>query len=316
MLAGPQLLLAMPAGPSGRPVLLTTVDGAGRLAFPAADDAGFVTVALPGLDANDAQIAEALRTARPVLLRPWAGMASTRRGPAFVSAVTMAEVGRSAGLAARRLPFMFDLVVVPAESVAQDSSQLAARAKEAEANRSRPLFGEDLEQRQDIWLSRPGWKFTSRGLLVAGGDVGLLDGEGYEDYRLEFELTIPQEGQGIAGWIVRAQDESNCLMFQIQTADSTLVAPQFKTRPNTLRPHRRMDGQWQIAEPVTLPKEVRRGEAHRLAVECRQGTVEVWLDGQRIHVQTDVPLRGGTIGFRASGPAEQGLFRQITLRKL
>ena len=105
-------------------------------------------------------------------------------------------------------------------------------------------------------------------------------------------------------------------MFQLQTADSTFNAPEFKTRPNTLRPHRRASGQWQIAEPVALPKEIRKGEPHRIAVECRQGTVEVLLDGQRIYSRADVDLRGGTVGFRASGPAEQGLFRAISLEQL
>jgi hypothetical protein len=105
-------------------------------------------------------------------------------------------------------------------------------------------------------------------------------------------------------------------MFQLQTGDSTFHAPEFKTRPNTLRPHRRAEGRWQIAEPVTLPKEIRKGEPHHVAVECRQGTVEVFLDGQRIYSQADVDLRGGSVGFRAAGPAEQGLFRAISLKKL
>jgi hypothetical protein len=153
-------------------------------------------------------------------------------------------------------------------------------------------------------------------LLVSAGDIGLIDGEGYGDYRFEFELTVPKEGQGVTGWVVRAQDESNCLMFQVQTADSTLNAPEFKTRPNTLRPHRRSGGQWQIAAPVALPKKIRKGEPHQIAVECRQGTVEVLLDGQRIYRQTGVDLRGGAVGFRASSPLEAGLFRAIRLKKL
>ncbi len=235
--------------------------------------------------------------------------------PAFKSVVAMNEMGGSS-VKPRRLPFMFDLVVVPAASLGTDLAKLAARAKDTENEQAAPIFGENLEKRPEIWSSNAGWKFTPRGLLVSGGDIGLLDGEGYGDYRFEFELTVPKEGQGIAGWVVRAKDEDNCLMFQLQTADSTFNAPEFKTRPNTLRPHRRTGGQWQIAEPVPLPKEIRKGEPHQIAVECRQGTVEVLLDGQRIYRQTDVDLRGGTVGFRASGPAEQGLFRAISLKKL
>ncbi len=216
----------------------------------------------------------------------------------------------------RRLPFMFDLVVVPASSLGSDLAKLAARAKETENEQTAPIFGENLEKRPEIWSSNAGWNFTPQGLLVSAGDTGLIDGEGYGDYRFEFELTIPKEGQGIAGWIVRAKDEDNCLMFQLQTADSAFNAPEFKTRPNTLRPHRRTGGQWEIAEPVTLPKVIHKGEPHQIAVECRQGTVEVFLDGQQVYSRAGVDLRGGSVGFRASGPAEQGLFRAIGLKKL
>jgi hypothetical protein len=211
---------------------------------------------------------------------------------------------------------MFDLVVVPAAALGADVATLADRAKQPQDEPTPPIFGQNLETRPEIWSSPQGWKFTPRGLLVSGGDVGLIDGEGYADYRLEFELTIPKEGQGIAGWVVRCQDDGRCLMFQLQTADSTFNAPEFKTRPNTLRPHRRAGGQWQIAEPVPLPAQIRKGEPHHVAVECRQGTIDVFLDGQRIYTQANVDLRGGTVGFRATGPAEQGLFRAISLKTL
>jgi hypothetical protein len=316
VVAGPDLLFATPVKTGGRPVLLATLDAAGRLSFPSRGDGQFVTVALPGIGATDAQIVEAIKTARPVFLRTWPGIVASRRGePAFKSVVTMSEIGGSRAKP-RRLPFMFDLVVVPDRSLDEVIGGLAKRAKTAEDEQPAPIFGENLDKRPEIWPSQAGWKLTPGGLLVSAGDIGLLDGEGYGDYRFQFELTLPKEGQGIAGWIVRAADEDNCLMFQIQTADSTFRAPEFKTRPNTLRPHRRTGGQWQIAEPVTLPKEIRKGEPHQIAVECRQGTVEVLLDGQQIYRQTGVDLRGGTVGFRAAGPAEQGLFRAISLKKL
>jgi hypothetical protein len=227
----------------------------------------------------------------------------------------MSELGGSS-MKPQRLPFMFDLVVVPAASLGSHLARLAVRAKEGQDEQALPIFGTNLEKRPEIWSSNAGWKVTRQGLLVSSGDIGLIDGEGYGDYRFEFELTVPKEGQGVAGWVVRAKDEDNCLMFQLQTADSTFNAPEFKTRPNTLRPHRRTGGQWEIAEPVTLPKEIHKGEPHQIAVECRQGTVEIFLDGQRIYSRTGVELRGGTVGFRAAAPAEQGMFRAIDLKKL
>lgn len=316
VLAGPDLLFATTVKTGGRPVLLATLDARGRLNFPAASDGQLVTVSLPGIDATDAQIAQAVQSGRPVVLRTWSGIVAVRHGaPAFVSAVAMSDVGKSGGLKARRLPFMYDLVVVPAASLGSDVAKLASRAKDLENEQAAPIFGEDLEKRPEVWSASEGWKFTPAGLLVSGGDIGLLDGESYGDYRFAFELTVPKEGQGIAGWVVRAQDEDNCLMFQIQTADSTFDAPEFKTRPNTLRPHRRTAGTWQIAEPVALPKEIRKGEPHQIVVECRQGTVQVLLDGQPIYHEDGGDLRGGTVGFRASNPGEQGFFRSISVRK-
>jgi hypothetical protein len=129
-------------------------------------------------------------------------------------------------------------------------------------------------------------------------------------------LTLPREGQGVTGWIVRAQSESDCLMFQIQSVDSPYRAPEFKTRPNTLRPHlRRWDG-WTIADPVPLPKEIRRGETHHIATECRGSRIAVFVDGEKVHEQSDAGFQRGSVGFRVSAPAEQGRFQNITLRKL
>ncbi len=153
------------------------------------------------------------------------------------------------------------------------------------------------------------------GLHVSGGDVGLIQGEGYGDYRFEFDLTIPVQGAGVAGWVVRAADENNCIMFQLQSADSTLNAPQFKTKPNTLRPHVRRNGQWTVLEPVALPKEVRRGEAHTVATECRGKTIEVFLDGAKIHGMPAEEFTGGPPGFRAGSAEEAGIFRKVAVRK-
>ena len=45
----------------------------------------------------------------------------------------MSDMGKSGSGKPRRLPFMFDLVVVPAASLGSDLAKLAARAKDAEA---------------------------------------------------------------------------------------------------------------------------------------------------------------------------------------
>jgi len=190
------------------------------------------------------------------------------------------------------------------------------RAARFESSSPGPTYGENLERRSELWDGADGWQFVSNAIHVTTGDIGLLAGEGYTDYRFEFDLELPAKGQGIAGWVVRAQSTADCLMFQLQSADSPYKAPQFKTQPNTLRPHVRHNGQWTIADPVPLPRPVRQGERHRIGVECRGAEITVFLDGEKVCRRDDAGFHGGSVGFRAAGPAEQGLFRNIALRKL
>lgn len=294
LLAGPAVLYALPAAGTGRTTLLATADNSGQLDLFRDAEGGFASVTLPSLDATDAQITSALESVRPVALRSWSEL-NTRRRAAFVH----------------------DVLVVPRDALpAPALARFTARTTEAEVAIRGPFFGTDLEKTPELWLGASGWEFKPEGLRVSGGDIGLIDGKGYRDYRFEFELVLSKDGQGLAGWVVRAKDASECLMFQIQSADSPFTAPEFKTQPNTLRPHVRRNGQWHIAEPVPLPKDVRRGEAHRIGVECRGERVEVFLDGERIHTQGALGLRDGAVGFRAAGAAEQGLFRKISLTKL
>ena len=55
LLMGPDLLFAAPVAAAGRPVLLATVNGTGRLVWAGANG-GYATVALSNIDANDAAI--------------------------------------------------------------------------------------------------------------------------------------------------------------------------------------------------------------------------------------------------------------------
>jgi hypothetical protein len=291
LVVGPEVLYAATAGVSGRPALLAIRSKEGFLCLPGD---GCVTALLPRIGATQHDIVYALESGRPVVLQPWPRKPSPRRQA-----------------------FVYDLVVVPIDQLPVEAlASFAKRAKEAAAGHAGPIFGADLEQRPEAWLPGADWKFTPEGLLVRGGEVGLLDGEGYADYRFDFDLTLPKEGEGISGWVVRAGSESDCLMFQLQSADSPFKASEFKTRPNTLRPHTRRNGQWTVLDPVPLPKEVRRGESHHVTVECRGEEIAVALDGQSIYRQKLPGWPAGAVGFRAAGPAEQGLFRHIHLERL
>jgi hypothetical protein len=294
LLDGPNVLFATPALGGNRLALLAQVDSTGRLGLWPSPQGGYLTVRLPGFDATLEQVTAALSSAKVVTLR------------------------RESELpAGRRAAFTHDVIIVPTESLGLATAPgLAARAAQAAQELSGPFYGDRIELDPDAWIGAGGWEFASNALYVSGGGVGLLVGRGYGDYRFEFDLELPLAGQGVTGWIVRAKDSNNYLLFQLQSADSTCNKPEWKTRPNTLRPHVCHDGKLVIAEPVTLPKKVRRGETHHVVVECRGPAVTVLLDGDRVFAQEDKGLRTGTVGFRAAGSPEQGLFRNISIHKL
>ena len=136
VLAGPYVLLAPGARCAVRPTLLATIDDAGRLMFPASAAGGYATVVLPGLDVNEAGIARALQSAKPVLLQSLCGTVSA---DAFESILSLTDLGqppsdpleRMAFMMDRTAAFMVDLVVVPADSVARQLPGFEVRAKEA-----------------------------------------------------------------------------------------------------------------------------------------------------------------------------------------
>ncbi len=294
LLDGPELLFAAPAPGSGRLTLLARREASGRVALLQTPEGAYVSVGLSNIQAGMDAITVALDSGKPIALRPESRLHTHRRAA-----------------------FMHDLVVVPADLLPSGLvKEFVARARKALSAPAGPVFGEHLEQRPELWAPTANWQFTPKGLLVNGGNVGMLDSEGYGDYRFEFDLELPREGQGISGWIVRAASESDHLMFQLQSADTTLDAPQFKTRPNTLRPHVCHWGQWTLGETVPLPKRVLRGETHHIAVECRGPRTIVFLDGDKIYEKENPEYQTGTVGFHAANEGEQGLFRNISIQPL
>jgi hypothetical protein len=291
---GPNVLFAAPAAGPARLTLLAQSDPLGRLALWKSSEGNYCSVTLPALDCGLDQITNALRQAEPVSLRHESQF-HTRR----------------------RLAFMHDVVIVPMRLFpAPAVSEFVERARATGASYHGGAFGEHLENQPDAWLAGTGWEFGSNALHITGGDVGLLDFQPGSNYRFEFDLELPPEGQGIAGWIVRAQSQGDFVMFQIQSADSTYNAPEFKTQPNTLRPHIRRYGEWTIADPVPLPKEIHRGETHHVGVECSGAQIMVFLGDQKIYTGSDGGFSTGTVGFRATSSAEQALIRNIALKKL
>lgn len=294
LLNGPEVLFATPAPSEARLTLLARRDADGNLALWKTPEGSWVTVAVPDLTAGAEQIRAALERGRILLLRPESELRTHRRAA-----------------------FVHDVLVVPDDLLPRDAvARFTERARQGEAQTTPASpFGEHLELNPDIWLAGSGWTFGTNSLRITGGDVGLLDGQPGGDYRFAFDFELPVEGEGISGWVVRAQGTGDCVLFQLQSADSPYRAPEFKTQPNTLRPHIRRFGEWVIADPVPLPEPVRRGETYHIAVDCHGPEITVYLDGAKIYTGSDGGYASGTVGFRAVSPTEQAIFRNVSLQK-
>jgi hypothetical protein len=289
LLHGPNLLFETHSRGPLRSKLLAVIDDEGNLGLLKDADGSLATVSLKGNENNRAQILNALAKDRKVSLASWP-LSTTRRSA-----------------------FVYDLVIVPEGWINRDASTRFASRKKASQI---PYFGNHLEKRTELWPVTMPWTFGPDGIYIKGGNVGLIEGEGYENYRFAFDITLPKEGQGITGWIVHAKDENDCIMFQIQTRDSPYNFPQFKTKQNTLRPLIRRSGRWEVLDPVPLPVEFNRGEKRHIVTECKGNSILVYIDGQKVHEQNDKFYGKGAVGFRVNETLEQALFSNIMLQKL
>ncbi len=141
-----------------------------------------------------------------------------------------------------------------------------------------------------------------------------------------FAMCLPQDNDGLVGWVVRAKNSCEGILFQIECADSTLPTERDpRTRPNSLRSYVVLPGdlgsRLDLKEVIALSKPVLRGESHDIATECVGNDVSVYLDGNLVHTQKDYGMSEGSVGFRAGagmedgsqGAREVGWFRQIRL---
>lgn len=129
VVAGPDNLFAMGIWTPGRPVLLATRDAKGQLSFPTTGDGQFVTVVLPNTDVTQAQIEEALRSGTRTVLRSWSGIMASWKKPLTIKLASAPPTPPDGKVPRLRLPFMFDLVVVPASSLPNAAAMLGTQLK-------------------------------------------------------------------------------------------------------------------------------------------------------------------------------------------
>jgi hypothetical protein len=299
LLAGPEILMARSTSKS-RLTLLATMDKAGRLDMLRDTEGHLVSPILSGPEASEAEVHEALMKGQVISLRPHAW--------SFWNKINTR----------RRVMIAHDIMIVPADHLTvKERSRFAQRAADVVDPQNSAFYGERLEKRSEIWADPgSGWSYKSSGILALWGDIGLLNGVGYKDYRFEFDLMLPKEGQGITNWVVRAQNESDYVMFQIQCNDMNYSANEWKTEPNTLRSYVRRGGEWTAVETVKLKKNILKDRSYKVATECHGEQVTVWIDGEKVYRGNYAGHREGTVGLRAGRAVEQGLFNNISLKKI
>jgi len=305
VVSGPNLLYAIPVSGAGRPALLATVSGTGELGLLTASDGGFATVIVPKADANATFAAPNLDTATIAQLEPWSQITTRQRSI-----------------------FSYDLAVATAGSIsAAARERFAKRAQTAKAEISGPFFGEDLQNRTELWPGKAALVspydilvFDENGMTVQGNGVSLMDGHGYTDYRFSFDMTLPKDSQGVGSWIVRAQDVNNCLMFRLWCQTSPVDYPEAKETPSPERaymvPILYRNGEPTNLTPVPAPKTIVHGQTVRITVECRGVQVDVSVDGVKFHTMQTPEWRTGNVGFFASWPWNKGVYDHISLQRL
>lgn len=290
MAMGAKILFETPSRGPHCSTLLATVKENGQLDLLRDPDGSFVSVDMKRIDVTEPQIIQALDSCKKVFLKSWPVSADHRSA------------------------FTYNLVVIPERIISKaDRKRFASRVPMQQA--LIPHYGTNLEKNPDIWPGKSSWNFLPDGILITGGYTGLIEGKDYQDYQFDFDLTLPLDGQGVAGWVVRVQDENNCILFRIQSADSPFEGAGFKNYPNSLRPETCKNGHWQIAKPVTLPMQIKTGGKYQVRTVCKGSVIEVFIDGTKVYEQSAEGIQAGAVGFTVGGKHDQGFFQNIGLIK-
>ena len=287
---GAKILFETPSRGPHCSTLLATIQENGQLDLLRDPDGSFVSVDLKGMNMTESQLIQALDSCKKVSLKTWPVSADHRSA------------------------FTYNLVVIPDRLITKaDRKKFASRVQMQQA--LVPHYGTNLEKDPEIWPAKSSWNFLPDGLLITGGYTGLIEGKDYQDYQFDFHLTLPSDGQGVAGWVVRAQDDNNCILFRIQSEDSPFEGAGFKKFPNSLHPETCKNGDWQIAKPVTLPMQIKIDGKYHIRTVCKGSVIEVFIDGIKVYEQSAEGIQAGAVGFTVGGKHDQGFFQNIGLIK-
>ncbi|QJD86808.1 alpha-L-rhamnosidase-related protein [Cohnella herbarum] len=138
----------------------------------------------------------------------------------------------------------------------------------------------------DAWTIVEGWLIPRR--LAKSNDIGLsVQGEDWRDYSFHFDFVIRRNPGPVSavGWVVRAKDENNGYVGQIDL-DSRLHL------------YKRIEGVYVRLKPfVTLPVTLTDGVTYRLEIKLDGSRIETYLDGQLVDTTVDSTYSEGKVGF-------------------
>lgn len=138
----------------------------------------------------------------------------------------------------------------------------------------------------DAWTIVDGWLIPRR--LAKSNDIGLsVDGAKWRNYRFRFQFVIRKNPGPVSavGWVVRASDENNGYVGQIDL-------------DGRMHMFRRTDGVYERLKPaaqLTVP--IIDGRVYHLDVRLDGAKFETYLDGQLIDITEDDTCNEGKIGF-------------------
>jgi len=180
--------------------------------------------------------------------------------------------------------------------------------------RLRIAFIEKLKKDLHInWDFKGDWKIEDGELSVTESEEGGISKTGslWENYEFEFETKILNK---FSGWIVRAQDLNNYLMFQINNEyirpHLRLSQPRFKNIEEDTFEISEIRVGWKLFGNFPHYKNI-KNRWFKIKTIVRGSRVDIFVDGENVyHADNLLTIPFGKVGFRESGE-EHAHFRNI-----
>jgi hypothetical protein len=121
-----------------------------------------------------------------------------------------------------------------------------------------PEFSDYFVEGGKFWTVPASWQFSRGNMLVRGAGVGFVRDRIYKDFRMEFDVRLPNSKGAV--WIVRARDGKNFYMFQLSGPKGSA--------PNTFRSYICQDGKVTLLKSDFVAEDLSRpNDSYHVIVE-------------------------------------------------